>query len=64
MKELAETWRKATAALLRLSDNDTVQMREQIVETALATGLFFIWQSVFEGDADMQMRLRVAFEGR
>ena len=38
-------------------------MREQIVETAIAHGMFCIWWTVFDGDVDMRRRLREAFTG-
>ncbi|WP_223761317.1 HNH endonuclease [Corallococcus sp. AS-1-6] len=58
-----ETWRKANNAHRRLSQNDTVELREQIVDTALATGLFSIWWTVFAADENMRSRLRAAFVG-
>jgi uncharacterized protein (TIGR02646 family) len=58
-----ETWRKAGDALRRLSQNDTVELREQIVDTALATGLFSIWWTVFAAEANMRSRLCLAFVG-
>lgn len=58
-----ETWRKANCALRRLEQNDITELREQIVDTALATGLFSIWWTVFSADADMRRRLRHAFPG-
>jgi uncharacterized protein (TIGR02646 family) len=58
-----ETWRKANDALRRLTQNDTVELREQIVDTALATGLFSIWWTVFAVDRDLRSRLRAAFVG-
>jgi uncharacterized protein (TIGR02646 family) len=58
-----ETWRKANDALRRLSQNDTVELREQIVDTAIATGLFSIWWTVFAADGNMRSRLRAAFVG-
>lgn len=58
-----ETWRKANDALRRLSQNDTVELREQIVDTAIATGLFSIWWTVFASDGNMRSRLRGAFVG-
>jgi hypothetical protein len=58
-----ETWRKANEALRRLSQTDTVELREQIVDTAIATGLFSIWWTVFAAHANMQSRLRAAFVG-
>ena len=62
MKRL-ETWKKAQHALRRLQSNDCIVLREQIVATAEATGLFSIWWSVFDGEVDMQRRLREAFPG-
>ncbi len=53
------TWRKANDSLRRLSRNDTVELREEIVETAIATGLFSIWWTVFAADENMCSRLRV-----
>jgi len=58
-----QTWRKSNEALHRLYQNDTEQLREQIVETALATGLFSIWWTVFAHDSDLRSRLRTAFVG-
>ncbi len=58
-----ETWRKANDALRRLAQNDTAELREQIVDTALATGLFSIWWTVFTADSNMRSRLRAAFVG-
>lgn len=58
-----ETWRKANDALRRLAQNDTVELREQIVDTALATGLFSIWWTVFAVDGNMRSRFREAFVG-
>lgn len=58
-----ETWRKASDALRRLTQNDTVELREQIVDTALVTGLFSIWWTVFEADGNMRSRFRAAFVG-
>lgn len=58
-----ETWRKANDALRRLTQNDTEELREQIVDTALATGLFSIWWTVFAVDRNMRSRLRAAFVG-
>ena len=58
-----ETWQKARYALYRLQSNDSIVLREQIVDTAEATGLFSIWWSVFDGDGDMRRRLRDAFPG-
>lgn len=47
----------------RLSQNDAPELREQIIETALARGMFSIWYHAFVGDLDMRRRLREAFMG-
>jgi hypothetical protein len=46
-----------------LTRNDTPGMRELIIENAQARGMFSIWWTVFEHDADMRRRLRLAFPG-
>ena len=58
-----DTWRLAEESRARLTDQDTMAMREQIVETAIAHGMFCIWWTVFDGDVDMRRRLREAFTG-
>ena len=56
-------WLRARVCRDRLIKNDTPEVRECIVEIALARGLFSIWWSVFADDIDMRRRLRVAFVG-
>lgn len=58
-----EIWQLAEQSRQRLAENETTQMREQIVETALGRGMFSIWYHAFIGDADMRRRLRQAFVG-
>lgn len=58
-----DTLGKAKLTKQRLLANDTVPMREQIVETALSHGGFSIWFKVFENDVDMRLRLLAAFPG-
>ena len=58
-----EAWQLAKRSRDRLADQDTTAMREQIVETAIARGMFCIWWTVFAGDVDMRRRLREAFVG-
>ena len=58
-----EVWQMAKKDRDRLTDQDTTAMREQIVETAIAHGMFSIWWTVFDGDIDMRQRLRQAFIG-
>jgi len=56
-RQLAERSRQ------RLAEHNTPQLREQIVETALARGMFSVWYHAFVGDVDMRRRLREAFMG-
>jgi hypothetical protein len=58
-----ELWKMAEMDRQRLAVNNTLQMREVIVENALARGMFSIWWTVFTGDVDMRRRLREAFLG-
>ena len=58
-----EAWDMASRARKRLSNNNTVELREQIVETAQANGYWSIWMTVFKDDADMIKRLIDAFPG-
>lgn len=58
-----EAWKLAEKDLQRLTVNDSVEVRELIVENALGRGLFSIWWTVFSGDKDMKRRLREAFKG-
>lgn len=47
----------------RLESNNTMEMRETIVEFALAHGMFSIWWTVFDHDTDMRRRFKEAFLG-
>lgn len=58
-----QVWQLAENSKLRLANNNTTELREQIVETALGRGLFSIWWTVFAGDQDMRQRLRISFIG-
>ena len=57
------TWQLAKQSHSRLAKQNTTAMREQIVETAIACGMFCIWWTVFDGDIDIRRRLREAFTG-
>jgi uncharacterized protein (TIGR02646 family) len=48
---------------VRLVANNTLEVRELIVENAVGRGMFSIWWTVFAGDIDMRRRLRQAFVG-
>ena len=58
-----EIWQMAEMDRGRLAANNTVEVRELIVENALGRGMFSIWWTVFSGDVDMRRRLRSAFAG-
>lgn len=58
-----EVWMLAQKCVLQLANNNSVEVRELIVENALGRGMFSIWWAAFEGDTDMRRRLRVAFVG-
>lgn len=56
-------WDLARRYQLKLAANDSLDLREAIVEIALGRGMFSIWWTVFAGDADMKRRLRLGFLG-
>ena len=58
-----KTWQLAERVRDRLAKQDTPIMRQEIVENAIARGMFSIWWTVFAGDVDMRRRLREAFIG-
>jgi len=58
-----EIWQMAEKDRDRLALNNTIAVRELIVENALGRGMFSIWWTVFAGDIDMRRRLREAFIG-
>lgn len=58
-----EVWELANKDLNRLAQEDTDIVRDLIVDNAVARGMFSIWWTVFEGDADMRRRLRLGFAG-
>jgi uncharacterized protein (TIGR02646 family) len=58
-----ETWQLAEKDKQRLAINDTLEVRELIVENAVARGMFSVWWTVFSDDANMRLRLREAFRG-
>ncbi len=58
-----EAWDKALRAKNRLAKIDNIEMREQIVDTAVDKGYWSIWMTVFEDDPDIRRRLIEAFPG-
>jgi uncharacterized protein (TIGR02646 family) len=58
-----QAWEKAERCRDILAGQDTVQVRELIVDVATGRGEFSIWWTVFANDADIRRRLREAFIG-
>ncbi|GAB5544300.1 MAG: hypothetical protein SangKO_040600 [Sandaracinaceae bacterium] len=58
-----QTWSLAQRKRQDLQAQDTTALREAIVDIAVSRGIFSIWWTVFNGDADMRCRLRRAFVG-
>lgn len=58
-----EVWEMAQRALGRLNTNNSIEVRESIVEIATSRGMFSIWMKVFENDTDMRGRFIRAFPG-
>jgi uncharacterized protein (TIGR02646 family) len=58
-----QVWVKAEWCRDLLALQDTIHIRELIVELATARGEFSIWWTVFSADIDMRRRLREAFLG-
>jgi uncharacterized protein (TIGR02646 family) len=58
-----QAWEKAEWCREVLAAQDTVNVREMVVNLAMARGEFSIWWTVFAGDVDMRRRLRQAFLG-
>lgn len=58
-----EAWDIAIRYQAKLAVEDTIIVREAIVDIALGRGMFSIWWNVFAGDLDMRRRLRQAFLG-
>ncbi len=56
-------WQMAEKDRDRLARNNTIEVRELIVENAVGRGMFSIWWTVFAADIDMRRRLREAFPG-
>ena len=58
-----QTWDIAIRALSRLKNLDKSEMREQIVDTAVAQGYWSVWMTVFKDDPDMLERFIKEFHG-
>ena len=58
-----DTWNLAQRSKQNLLKNNTPEMREQIVDTALARGFWSIWMTVFQDDVDMLNRFIHEFPG-
>lgn len=62
-KERFDTLRVAHETFADLKNNDTPEMRKQIVLNAQGRGFFSVWMTVFKDDPDMLNRLINAFPG-
>jgi len=61
--ERRTAWGKATRAKRHLQSQNTIEMREQIVDTATSTGFFSVWMTVFQDESNMKRRFIHAFPG-
>ena len=62
-KRRHEIWQKAEMLRSHLNQEDTLPLRESIIENALGWGCFSIWFTVFIHDENMRQRLIHAFIG-
>ncbi|CAH1215780.1 hypothetical protein PAECIP111893_04027 [Paenibacillus plantiphilus] len=62
-RERRTAYDMAERAKRRLATCNTNEMREQIVESATATGFFSVWMSVFKDDVNIMTRFIGAFPG-
>lgn len=58
-----QAWDLAQRSLGNLARNNSPEVRDQIIETALGRGLFSIWMQVFENDSDTRSLLIRRFTG-
>lgn len=58
-----EAWDIAASRKSAIQNNDSTELRETVVELALAKGYFSMWMTVFHDDPDMLSRLIEAFPG-
>jgi uncharacterized protein (TIGR02646 family) len=58
-----EAWGVALQARKNLARNDTYEMRELILHTAVSRGFWSVWFQVFHDDPDMRKRLIEWFPG-
>jgi len=56
-----EAWGRAIAAKANLDQQPGEPMRRQIMDTAISTGFWSVWMTVFEDDAEMRRLLIEAF---
>lgn len=56
-------WDTAERARFNLSNHATDSMRGQIIDTAISTGFWSVWMTVFQDDADMRNLLIRNFKG-
>ncbi len=63
LNQRREAWAQAVDSLDDLRACPTEEMRRRIVATAIATGFFSVWMTVYENDVEMRRRLVAAFPG-
>lgn len=62
-KRRLEAWQLAERCRKQIEENDTEQVRSLVIEVAKGRGMYSIFWTVFQGDADIRKRLREAFAG-
>ena len=58
-----EVWDIANRSKDRITRNDSEELREQVVDSALGHGFWSVWMTVFHDDPDMLRRFIEAFPG-
>jgi len=58
-----QAWGKAQRALARLRRADSVELREQIIETAVCDGYWPVWYAAFAADPGLRRRFIQALRG-
>lgn len=64
VRQRMEIWLEAESARSDIAENPGNNLlRDYVVKLAVNTGFFSVWMTVFEGDADMRLRLVNVFPG-
>ena len=62
-KRRLHAWQLAQMCRKQLEQNDTDEVRSLVIEVAKGRGMYSIFWTVFQGDADIRKRLRESFAG-